>query len=51
VEASPEQMARCSAEAERYSKSTGVLTRIIGWYHRYHQPSYEPPTKLCWQMA
>ncbi len=31
VEASPEQMARCSAEAERYSKSTGVLTRIIGW--------------------
>ena len=35
VEASPEQMARCSAEAERYSRSHGVLTRIIGWYHSH----------------
>ena len=42
VEASPEQMARCSAEAERFSKTTGVLTRIIGWYHSHPHITVHP---------
>ena len=52
MEASPEQMARCSAEAERYSKSTGVLTRIIGWYHSHphitvHASHVDVRTQAC----
>jgi proteasome lid subunit RPN8/RPN11 len=35
VEASPEQMARCSAKAERFSNETGTLTRVVGWYHSH----------------
>jgi proteasome lid subunit RPN8/RPN11 len=35
VEASPEQMARCSAKAERFSAETGTLTRVVGWYHSH----------------
>jgi proteasome lid subunit RPN8/RPN11 len=35
VEASPSQMAHCSAVAEAFSKRTGVVTRVIGWYHSH----------------
>lgn len=35
VEASPEQMARCSAKAETFSDETGTLTRVVGWYHSH----------------
>lgn len=35
VEASPEQMARCSAKAERFSHESGTLTRVVGWYHSH----------------
>ena len=31
VEASPEQMARCAAFAERFSQQSNTLTRVIGW--------------------
>ncbi|GLI65123.1 hypothetical protein VaNZ11_008576 [Volvox africanus] len=35
VETSPEQMARCSAHAERLSRETGLRTRVVGWYHSH----------------
>ncbi|KAL6761916.1 JAB1/Mov34/MPN/PAD-1 ubiquitin protease-domain-containing protein [Haematococcus lacustris] len=35
VESSPEQMARCSAHAERLSRETGVRCRVVGWYHSH----------------
>jgi len=35
VEASPEQMARCSAVADAFSAETGTLTRVVGWYHSH----------------
>lgn len=35
VETSPEQMARCSAHAEKLSRVTGVRTRVVGWYHSH----------------
>eukprot|EP00877_Chromochloris_zofingiensis_P012381 jgi/Chrzof1/7397/Cz02g21370.t1 len=35
VETSPEQMAQCTAMAERLTTSTGVRTRVIGWYHSH----------------
>lgn len=35
VEASPEQMVRCAAQAEEYSKQRGVRIRVIGWYHSH----------------
>ncbi|MEW5304641.1 MAG: hypothetical protein WDW36_007238 [Sanguina aurantia] len=35
VETSPEQMARCSAHAEKLSQVTGVRTRVVGWYHSH----------------
>lgn len=35
VEASPEQMARCAAVAERFSEESQTLTRVIGWYHSH----------------
>mmetsp|Transcript_1403 Transcript_1403/g.4182 ORF Transcript_1403/g.4182 Transcript_1403/m.4182 type:complete len:466 (+) Transcript_1403:277-1674(+) len=35
VEASPEQMARCAAFAERFSQQSNTLTRVIGWYHSH----------------
>ena len=35
-------MARCSAEAERFSMTTGVLTRIIGWYHSHPHITVHP---------
>lgn len=31
MEASPEQMARCAAFAERFSQQSNTLTRVIGW--------------------
>lgn len=52
MEASPEQMARCSAQAERFSAQTGVLTRIIGWYHSHphitvHPSHVDVRTQVC----
>ena len=41
VEASPEQMARCSAIAESFSNKTGTLTRVVGWYHRCRTTAYQ----------
>lgn len=35
VESSPEQMAACSALAEHVSSSTGLPTRVVGWYHSH----------------
>eukprot|EP00198_Chlamydomonas_reinhardtii_P012677 XP_001702014.1 predicted protein [Chlamydomonas reinhardtii] len=35
VETSPEQMARCSAHAERLSRETGSRVRVVGWYHSH----------------
>lgn len=35
MEASPEQMAQCSAKAERFSTESGTLTRVVGWYHSH----------------
>lgn len=35
VEASPEQMARCAAVAERFSEDSQTVTRVIGWYHSH----------------
>ncbi|KAG2494634.1 hypothetical protein HYH03_007152 [Edaphochlamys debaryana] len=35
VETSPEQMARCTAHAERLSKESGCRTRVVGWYHSH----------------
>ncbi len=35
VEASPEQMVRCAAQAEECSKQRGVRIRVIGWYHSH----------------
>lgn len=35
-------MARCSAQAERFSEQTGVLTRIIGWYHSHPHITVHP---------
>jgi hypothetical protein len=35
VETSPEQMAACSALAEHVSSSTGLPTRVVGWYHSH----------------
>ncbi|KAK9804384.1 hypothetical protein WJX72_010443 [[Myrmecia] bisecta] len=35
VEASPEQLARCSAAAEKFSAHQGTRTRVIGWYHSH----------------
>ncbi|KXZ48214.1 hypothetical protein GPECTOR_29g12 [Gonium pectorale] len=35
VESSPEQLARCSAHAERLSRETGGRVRVIGWYHSH----------------
>ncbi|KAF8068387.1 brcc3 [Scenedesmus sp. PABB004] len=35
VETSPEQMAACSALAEHVSASTGLPTRVVGWYHSH----------------
>lgn len=35
METSPEQMARCSAHAERLSRETGSRVRVVGWYHSH----------------
>ncbi|KAF6259416.1 JAB1/Mov34/MPN/PAD-1 ubiquitin protease-domain-containing protein [Scenedesmus sp. NREL 46B-D3] len=35
VETSPEQMASCSALADHVSSSTGLPTRVVGWYHSH----------------
>ncbi|GIL78619.1 hypothetical protein Vretimale_6220 [Volvox reticuliferus] len=35
VETSAEQMARCSAHAERLSRETGLRIRVVGWYHSH----------------
>jgi BRCA1/BRCA2-containing complex subunit 3 len=35
VETSPEQMAACTALAESLSSSTGLFTRVVGWYHSH----------------
>lgn len=35
VETSPEQMAACTALAESLSSSTGLFTRVLGWYHSH----------------
>lgn len=35
VESSPEQMARCTAHAERLSRESGTRTRVVGWYHSH----------------
>mmetsp|Transcript_41791 Transcript_41791/g.108175 ORF Transcript_41791/g.108175 Transcript_41791/m.108175 type:complete len:274 (-) Transcript_41791:50-871(-) len=35
VECSSQQLAKAAALAERFSKATGVETRIIGWYHSH----------------
>lgn len=35
VETSPEQMARCTAHAERLTRETGVRVRVVGWYHSH----------------
>ncbi len=35
VETSPEQMATCSALAESVTASTGIPTRVVGWYHSH----------------
>ena len=35
-------MARCSAQAERFSQQSGVLTRIIGWYHSHPHITVHP---------
>ncbi|KAG2441279.1 hypothetical protein HYH02_010118 [Chlamydomonas schloesseri] len=35
VETSPEQMARCSAHAERLTRETGSRVRVVGWYHSH----------------
>lgn len=42
MEASPEQMARCSAVAERFSIETGTLTRVVGWYHSHPHITVHP---------
>lgn len=35
VETSPEQMAACTALAESLTTSTGLFTRVVGWYHSH----------------
>lgn len=35
METSPEQMAACTALAESLSSSTGLFTRVVGWYHSH----------------
>lgn len=35
VETSPEQMAACTALAESISSSSGLYTRVVGWYHSH----------------
>ena len=35
VETSPEQMAACTALAEHISTTTGLFTRVVGWYHSH----------------
>jgi BRCA1/BRCA2-containing complex subunit 3 len=35
VETSPEQMAACSALAEHITHTTGMATRVVGWYHSH----------------
>jgi BRCA1/BRCA2-containing complex subunit 3 len=35
VETSPEQMARSSEIAARFTNITGIRTRVIGWYHSH----------------
>ncbi len=35
MESSPEQMARCTAHAERLSRESGTRTRVVGWYHSH----------------
>lgn len=42
VETSPEQMANCSAIAEELTLTTGVRTRVIGWYHSHPHITVHP---------
>ncbi|KAM5578850.1 COP9 signalosome complex subunit 5-like [Rosa sericea] len=35
VETNPEQLAAASAQAERMTISSGITTRVIGWYHSH----------------
>lgn len=56
VETSPEQMAACSALAEHMSVSTGMPTRVVGWYHSHPHITVLPShvdvnTQVCLQMC
>lgn len=55
VESSYEQMTQCSSHAERFSKETGVKTRVVGWYHSHPHitvlPSHvDTRTQALYQM-
>jgi hypothetical protein len=52
VETSPEQMAACTALAESISSSSGLYTRVVGWYHSHPHitvlPSHvDVATQVC----